>query len=184
MFCDLRGFTAFSETSEPEDIMQLLAEYHGALGPLIRQYEGTLDRFTGDGLMAFFNDPLPCADAPERAVKMAVAMRNRVAALADEWRRAGHDLAFAVGVAQGHATLGRIGYEGRFDYTAIGNVTNLAARMCAEAAGGQILISQRVYAATEDVVTAQPLADIDLRGFSRPTRVYNVLGLDAARTSA
>jgi class 3 adenylate cyclase/CheY-like chemotaxis protein len=184
VFCDLRGFTAFTETVEPEDLMHVLGQYHAALGDLVHRFEGTLDRFTGDGLMAFFNDPLPCADAPERAVKMAVAMRNRVAALADEWRRAGHDLAFAVGVAQGHATLGRIGYEGRFDYTAIGNVTNLAARMCAEAAGGQILISQRVYAATEDLVTAQPLADIDLRGFSRPTRVYNVLGLDAARTSA
>jgi class 3 adenylate cyclase/CheY-like chemotaxis protein len=184
VFCDLRGFTAFTETVEPEDLMLVLREYHAALGDLVHRFEGTLDRFTGDGLMAFFNDPLPCPDAPERAVRMTVAMRNRVATLAEGWRRMGHDLAFAVGVAQGHATLGRIGYEGRFDYTAIGNVTNLAARLCAEAGPGQILISQRVYAAAEDLVTAQPIGEIDLRGFSRPTRVYNVLGLDAARTSA
>ena len=184
VFCDLRGFTAFTETVEPEDLMLVLGEYHAALGDLVHRFEGTLDRFTGDGLMAFFNDPLPCPDAPERAVRMTVAMRNRVATLAEGWRRMGHDLAFAVGVAQGHATLGRIGYEGRFDYTAIGNVTNLAARLCAEAGPGQILISQRVYAAAEDLVTAQPIGEIDLRGFSRPTRVYNVLGLDAARTSA
>ena len=184
VFCDLRGFTSFTETVEPEDLMLVLGEYHAALGDLVHRFEGTLDRFTGDGLMAFFNDPLPCPDAPERAVRMAVAMRNRVATLAEGWQRMGHDLAFAVGVAQGHATLGRIGYEGRFDYTAIGNVTNLAARLCAEAGPGQILISQRVYAAAEKVVTTQPVGEIDLRGFSRPTRVYNVLGLDAARTSA
>jgi class 3 adenylate cyclase/CheY-like chemotaxis protein len=184
VFCDLRGFTAFTETVEPEDLMLVLGEYHAALGDLVHRFEGTLDRFTGDGLMAFFNDPLPCPDAPERAVRMAVAMRNRVATLAEGWHRMGHDLAFAVGVAQGHATLGRIGYEGRFDYTAIGNVTNLAARLCAEAGPGQILISQRVYAAAEELVTAQAVGEIDLRGFSRPTRVYNVAGLDAARTSA
>jgi adenylate cyclase len=184
VFCDLRGFTAFTETVEPEDLMLVLGEYHAALGDLVHRFEGTLDRFTGDGLMAFFNDPLPCPDAPERAVRMAVAMRNRVAALGEGWHRMGHDLAFAVGVAQGHATLGRIGHEDRFDYTAIGTVTNLAARLCAEAGPGQILISQRVYAAAEELVSAQPVGEIDLRGFSRPTRVYNVLGLDAARTSA
>ena len=161
VFCDLRGFTAFAETVEPEDLMLVLGEYHAALGDLVHRFEGTLDRFTGDGLMAFFNDPLPCPDAPERAVRMAVAMRNRVATLAEGWRRMGHDLAFAVGVAQGHATLGRIGYEGRFDYTAIGNVTNLAARLCAEAGPGQILISQRVYAAAEELVTAEPVGELD-----------------------
>ena len=112
VFCDLRGFTAFTETVEPEDLMLVLGEYHAALGDLVHRYEGTLDRFTGDGLMAFFNDPLPCPDAPERAVRMAVAMRNRVATLAEGWHRMGHDLAFAVGVAQGHATLGRIGLRG------------------------------------------------------------------------
>jgi class 3 adenylate cyclase len=184
VFCDLRGFTAFAETGEPEDLMSVLQQYYAALGDLVHRFEGTLDRFTGDGLMAFFNDPLPCADAPERAVRMAVAMRNRVAALAEEWRRMGHDLDFAVGVAQGHATLGRVGYEGRFDYTAIGTVTNLAARLCARAAPGQILISQRVYAAAEDLVTAEPVGEVELRGISRPARIYNVVGLDAARASA
>jgi adenylate cyclase len=184
VFCDLRGFTPFAETAEPEDLMGVLQQYHAALGDLVHRFEGTLDRFTGDGLMAFFNDPLPCPDAPERAVRMAVAMRNRVAALAEEWRRLGHDLDFAVGVAQGHATLGRVGYEGRFDYTAIGTVTNLAARLCAQAAPGQILISQRVYAAAEDLVTAEPVGEVELRGIARPARVYNVVGLDAARASA
>jgi adenylate cyclase len=184
VFCDLRGFTAFAETVEPEDLMLVLQQYHAALGDLVHRFEGTLDRFTGDGLIAFFNDPLPCPDAPERAVRMAVAMRNRVAALAEEWRRMGHDLHFAVGVAQGHATLGRIGYEGRFDYTAIGTVTNLAARLCAEAGPGQILISQRVHAAAEHLVKAEPVGELELRGLSRPSRAYNVLGLDAARASA
>jgi adenylate cyclase len=184
VFCDLRGFTPFAETAEPEDLMGVLQQYYAALGDLVHRFEGTLDRFTGDGLMAFFNDPLPCPDAPERAVRMAVAMRNRVAALAEEWRRLGHDLDFAVGVAQGHATLGRVGYEGRFDYTAIGTVTNLAARLCAQAAPGQILISQRVYAAAEDLVTAEPVGEVELRGIARPARVYNVVGLDAARASA
>jgi adenylate cyclase len=184
VFCDLRGFTAFAETAEPEDLMRVLQQYHAALGDLVHRFEGTLDRFTGDGLMAFFNDPLPCPDAPERAVRMAVAMRNRIAALAEEWRRRGHDLDFSVGVAQGHATLGRVGYEGRFDYTAIGTVTNLAARLCAQAGPGQILISQRVYAAAEDLVTAEPVGEVELRGISRPARIYNVVGLDAARASA
>ncbi len=184
VFCDLRGFTAFAETVEPEDLMLVLQQYHAALGDLVHRFEGTLDRFTGDGLIAFFNDPLPCPDAPERAVRMAVAMRNRVAALAEEWRRMGHDLHFAVGVAQGHATLGRIGYEGRFDYTAIGTVTNLAARLCAEAGPGQILISQRVHAAAEHLVKAELVGELELRGLSRPSRAYNVLGLDAARASA
>ena len=185
VFCDLRGFTAFTETVEPEDLMLVLGEYHAALGDLVHRFEGTLDRFTGDGLMAFFNDPLPCPDAPERAVRMAVAMRNRVA-------HAGRGVAAAWATtwpspsAWRRATRpsGASDYEGRFDYTAIGNVTNLAARLCAEAGPGQILISQRVYAAAEELVTAEPVGEIDLRGFSRPTRVYNVRGLDAARTSA
>jgi adenylate cyclase len=184
VICDLRGFTRFAETVEPEDLMQVLHQYHAALGDLVHRFEGTLDRFTGDGLIAFFNDPLPCPDAPERAVRMAVAMRNRVSTLADEWRRMGHELQFSVGIAQGHATLGRIGHEGRFDYTAIGTVTNLAARLCAEAGPGQILISQRVYSGAEDIVTAEAVGELELRGFSRPARAYNVVGLDAARASA
>ena len=146
VFCDLRGFTSFSETAEPEDIMAVLAEYHGAVGPLIRKYEGTLDRFTGDGMMVFFNDPLPCPDAPERAARLAIEMRDAVAALAPTWRRRGHVLGVGIGMAQGYATLGRIGFEDRFDYTAIGAVINLAARLCADAGDGQILTSGRLAA--------------------------------------
>jgi class 3 adenylate cyclase len=181
VFGDLRGFTAFAESAEPEDVMRVLGEYHAALGDLVYRFEGTLERFTGDGLMVVFNDPLPCPDAPERAVRMAVAMRNRVDQLAEGWSRQGYDLHFGVGITQGHATLGRVGFEGRFDYTAIGSVTNLAARLCGEAGPGQILVSQRVYAAAEEIITAEPMGELTLRGFSRPARVYNVLGLDAAR---
>jgi adenylate cyclase len=181
VFCDLRGFTAFSETVEPEDVMQVLNEYHAALGDLVHRFEGTLERFTGDGMMVIFNDPLPCPDAPQRAVRMALAMRGRIADLSESWRGRGHDLDFGVGIAQGHATLGRIGFEGRFDYTAIGSVTNLAARLCAEAARRQILISQRVYAAIADIVVVDPVGELTLRGFSRPTHAYNVIGLDEAR---
>ena len=133
LFCDMRGFTAFSETAEPEDVMAVLREYHGALGPLIHRYEGTLDRFTGDGLIVFFNDPVPCPDPALRAVRLAVDMREAVASLARSWAARGHEIGFGVGIAQGYATLGRIGFEGRFDYTAIGTVTNVAARLCAEA---------------------------------------------------
>jgi len=147
LFCDLRGFTSFSETAEPEDIMAVLGEYHGAVGPLIRKYEGTLDRFTGDGMMVFFNDPLPCPDAPERAARLAIEMRDAVAALVPTWRRRGHALGVGIGMAQGYATLGRIGFEDRFDYTAIGAVINLAARLCADAGDGQILVSGRPPAA-------------------------------------
>ncbi|GEP57958.1 hypothetical protein RSO01_51240 [Reyranella soli] len=168
MFCDLRGFTAFSETSEPEDIMQLLAEYHGALGPLIRQYEGTLDRFTGDGMMVFFNDPLPCPDAPERATRLALEMRDAVARLGETWRKRGHRLGFGVGMAQGYATLGRIGFEDRFDYTAIGAVINLAARLCAEAEDGQVLVSGRLAAAAETVAEVEELGERQLKGMARP----------------
>ncbi len=181
VFTDLRGFTAFAETVEPEDVMHVLSEYHAAMGDLIHRFEGTLERFTGDGLMVFFNDPIPVADAPDRAVRMAVAMRGRVSQLAEEWHRRGFDLQVGLGLAQGHATLGRIGFEGRSDYAAIGSVTNLAARLCDHAGPGQILISQRVYAATEHLLVAEPVGELSLRGFSRPTRAYDVKGLDAAR---
>ena len=181
VFCDLRGFTSFAETVEPEDVMAVLSEYHAALGDLVHRFDGTLERFTGDGLMVIFNDPLDCPDAPERAVRMALAMRGRVAELAEGWSRRDYDLDFGVGIAQGHATLGRIGFEGRSDYTAIGSVTNLAARLCAEAQGRQILISQRVYAAIEEIVVVDSVGELELRGFSRPARAYNVVGLDEAR---
>jgi len=184
VFCDLRAFTAFAETSEPEEVMGVLDDYYQALGDLVTRFEGTLERFTGDGLMVFFNDPLPCEDAPLRAVRMAVAMRNRVEGLAKDWKRHGHDLALGVGVAQGYATLGRVGFEGRSDYTAIGNCTNLAARLCAEARPWQILLSPRVHAAVEEFVTSEPVGELTLRGFSRPVATFNVLGLDAARISS
>ena len=184
VFCDLRGFTSFAETVEPEDVMLVLGEYHAALGDLVHRFDGTLERFTGDGLMVVFNDPLPCPDAPMRAVKMAVAMRSRIGQLTEEWSRRGYELHLGVGVAQGHATLGLIGFEGRSDYTAIGSVTNLAARLCAEAAPGQILISRRVHAGAEEIIKAEALGELTLRGFSRPAPVYNVVGLDAARAGA
>jgi adenylate cyclase len=173
-FCDLRGFTAFAESSEPEEVMGVLGEYHAALGELIFRYEGTLERFTGDGLMVFFNDPIPLDKPAQRAVEMALAMRDRVRTLAEGWSRVGHDLGFGVGIAQGFATLGRIGYEGRFDYAAIGSVTNLAARLCAEAGAGQVLVSQRVFSAVEDVAAGESVGALELRGFSRSIRAFHV----------
>ncbi len=183
VFCDLRGFTPFAETSEPEEVMAVLQEYHLALGDLVHRYDGTLERFTGDGLMVFFNDPFPCDDPAARAVSMAVAMRGRVKDLADGWRARGHDLGFSLGIAQGFATLGRIGFEGRFDYAAIGSVTNLAARLCAEAPAWQVYVTQRVQAAVADIAVTEQVGDLTLRGFSRPVSVFSVRGLDAARVA-
>jgi class 3 adenylate cyclase len=180
VFCDLRGYTAFAETAEPEELMGMLREYHAALGELIFCYEGTLERFAGDGLMVWFNDPLPCEDPAGRAVRMALAMRGRVGELAAGWRKRGHELGFGVGIAQGYATLGRIGFEGRFDYAAIGTVTNLAARLCGEAGSGQILVSRRVYAAVEERVEAEAVGELALKGLLRPVPAYNVVGLREA----
>jgi len=180
VFCDLRGFTSFAETNEPEEVMQVLREYHSALGDLIFRFEGTLERFTGDGLMVFFNDPVECSDPSVRAVRMAVGMRERTKQLAESWARRGQDLALGIGIAQGYATLGRIGFEGRFDYSAIGTVTNLAARLCAEAAPWQILITQRVQTAVENVIVCDPVGDLELRGISKPVRTHNIRGLNAA----
>jgi adenylate cyclase len=180
LFCDLRGFTTFAEAGEPEEVMALLRSYHQALGPLIHCFEGTLDRFAGDGLMVFFNDPVPCADASERAVRLAIAMREAVASLAKGWRKRGHQLGFGVGIAEGFATLGRIGFEGRFDYTAIGTVCNLAARLCAEAKDGEILISPPVAGTVEDLVELKPMGAIALRGLTRAMTVSNVLALKSS----
>ena len=177
VFLDLRGFTSFAETSEPEEVMGVLREYHAEMGRLILEHEGTLERFTGDGMMIFFNDPVSVPDAPARAVRMAVAMRQRVDELLVRWRKRGYDLDFGVGVAQGYATIGAIGFEGRLDYGAIGTVTNLAARLCGEAKPGQILISQRVYGAVEDSVDVEELGGLTLRGFSKPVPAFNVLRL-------
>jgi len=180
VFCDLRGFTAFAETTEPEETMSVLREYHEALGELVFRFEGTLERFTGDGLMVFFNDPMPCSDAAIRSVRMGTAMRSDVAALTERWRRSGHDLGFSVGIAQGYATLGRVGFEGRFDYAAIGTVTNLAARLCDVAETGKMLVSQRVHAGVEDLVLSTEVRDLQLKGFSRPVSAYEIVGLNAA----
>ena len=181
LFCDMRGFTAFSETAEPEDVMAVLRDYHSALGPLIHGYEGTLERFTGDGMIVIFNDPVLCADPALRAVRLALEMRDAVASLARLWADRGHEIGFGVGIAQGYATLGRIGFEGRFDYTAMGTVTNLAARLCAEAKAGQILVTRRVAGAIDSIADLEPLGDIALKGLSRPISVLNVIGLAAAR---
>jgi class 3 adenylate cyclase len=175
VFCDLRGFTPFAEASEPEEVMGVLSEYHHVLGKLIFEYEGTLERFTGDGLMVFFNDPLPIDDAPERALRMSLAMRDGVRVLAEGWTRRGYDLSMGVGVAQGFATLGRIGFEGRFDYAAIGSVTNLAARLCGAAGPWKVLASQRVFHAAEHAVHGTEIGALELKGFSRPARVFDVI---------
>jgi class 3 adenylate cyclase len=177
VFCDLRGFTAFSETGEPEEVMGVLREYHSAMGNLIFRFEGTLERFAGDGLMVFFNDPLPCLDPAVRAIRMAVAMRDSVSELSEKWRKRGHELDLGVGIAQGYATLGKIGFEGRFDYAAIGTVTNLASRLCDEARAGQILFSQRIYGAVEKLVDVEPVGELTLKGLHRPVVAYNVLNL-------
>ena len=182
VFVDLRGFTAFAATSEPEEVMGVLREYHAEMGKLVLEYEGTLERFTGDGMMIFFNDPVPVPDAPARAVRMAVAMRQRVDELLVRWRKRGYDLDFGVGIAQGYATIGAIGFEGRLDYGAIGTVTNLAARLCGEAKPGQILVSQRVLAAVEDLVEVEPVGELGLKGFHRPVPAYNVLGVNLRRS--
>jgi len=184
VFCDLRGFTAFAETTEPEEVMQVLAEYHHALGEEIFRYQGTLEHFAGDGLMVFFNDPVPCDDPPAQAVRMALAMRERMRVLAHGWARRGHDLGFGAGVAQGYATLGRIGFEGRYDYAAIGSVTNLASRLCSEAQAWQVLVSQRVLAGIEGIVLSRRVDDLSLKGFSRPMRAYDVSEADPAGVSS
>jgi class 3 adenylate cyclase len=175
VFLDLRGFTAFAETSEPEEVMGVLREYHVAMGRTILEHEGTLERFTGDGMMIFFNDPVPVPDAPERAVRMAAAMREQVDELLVKWRKRGYDLDFGVGIAQGYATIGAIGFEGRMDYGAIGTVTNLAARLCGEAKPRQILISQRVLGAVEAIVEVEELGGLTLKGFSKPVPAFNVV---------
>ena len=177
VFCDLRGFTAFAETAAPEEVMGVLGEYHAGLGALIHKFEGTLERFVGDGLMVLFNDPLPCPDPAARAVRMAVEMQSCVRELAAKWRKYGHELGFGIGIAHGYATLGRIGFEGRFDYAAIGSVANLAARLCGEAKDGQILVDIKVQSAIEALGDSEPAGDFTLKGFHRPIAAFNVRGL-------
>ena len=175
LFCDLRGFTGFSESSDPEDVIALLREYHAAIGEIINTYGGTLERYAGDGVMVVFNDPIPVDNPALQAVLMALEMRTAIGALTGKWRRLGHEIGFGIGIAHGFATLGTIGFEGRFDYAAIGTVSNVASRLCDEAKPGQILISPRVLMAVEDAVTVEPVGDFTLKGISRPVAAYNVL---------
>ncbi|MBV9290207.1 MAG: response regulator [Hyphomicrobiales bacterium] len=167
VFCDLRGFTAFAEVAEPEEVMTVLREYHAALGALIHEFEGTLERFVGDGVLVLFNDPVPCPDPCLRGARMAAAMRVRLKELAARWRAAGHMLGFGVGIAHGYATLGSIGFEGRSDYSAIGTVVNLAARLCAEAGDGHILVDSRVRAAIQNAATLEAAGELALKGLHR-----------------
>ena len=175
VFCDLRGFTAFTETTEPEEAMNVLREYHAALGELIFRYEGTLDRYAGDGVMILFNAPIPFEDHVQRAVKMAVEMRDTIGVLTQKWRNRGHSLGFGVGVALGYATLGQIGYEQRLEYAAIGSVTNLASRLCDEAKAGQIVVSQRVFGMVEPWAEGRQLEDLTLKGFNHPILAVEIL---------
>jgi adenylate cyclase len=177
VFVDLRGFTAFAETAEPEEVMAILREYHAELGKLILSHEATLERFAGDGMMIFFNDPVPVPDPTGRAVRMALQMRDRGRALTDKWRQLGHELELGIGIAQGFATIGAIGFEGRWDYGAIGTVTNLAARLCDEAKGGQILVSRRVYTTVADSVLGEPVGELNVRGFLKAVPAFNLVSL-------
>jgi adenylate cyclase len=184
VFCDLRGFTGFAETAEPEEVMAVLGQYHQALGELTFRYEGTLERFVCDGVVVLFNDPLPCPDPAARAVRMALDMHARVRELARSWRKQGHELGFGVGIAQGFATLGQVGFAGRFDYSAIGPVPNLASRLCDAASDGEILISQRVFAEIEHLLEAELVGELTLKGFVRPVTAYRVLRLEEGARSA
>jgi adenylate cyclase len=180
-FVDLRGFTAFAEIVEPEEVMGVLREYHAEMGRLIIDHEGTLERFTGDGMMIFFNDPVPVHNAAERTILMALEMRTRVAELITGWRKLGYDLDLGIGIAQGYATIGAIGYEGRWDYGAIGSVTNLASRLCGEAKPGQILVPQRVLAKIDDLVETELVGELTLKGFHRPVTAYNIIRVEMLR---
>jgi len=175
LFCDLRGFTGFSESSDPEDVMALLAEYHAAIGEIIVKYSGTLERFAGDGVMVIFNDPVPVENPALQAVLMALDMRTAIEALMEKWRLLGHDIGFGIGIAHGYATLGTIGFESRYDYAAIGTVSNVASRLCDEAKPGQILISPRVLLAVDKAVNVEPVGEFAMKGIRRPMMTYNVL---------
>jgi adenylate cyclase len=177
VFCDLRDFTPFSETAEPEEVITVLREYHETLGALIDKFEGTIERFAGDGLLVLFNDPLPCADPSARAVRMAVEMCEQVAKLAAGWRSQGHELGFGIGIAHGYATLGCVGFEGRFQYSATGTVPNLASRLCDQARNGQILVDAKVHAQVKGLAEMESVGELSLKGFHRPVKAFNVRGL-------
>ena len=182
VFCDLRGFTAATENAEPEDVMTILREYHASLGELIFRYEGTLDALAGDGIMVIFNDPLPCDDHTERAIRMALDMRDCAAGLAKQWQSRGHDLGFGVGIATGYATLGQIGFNKRMEYTAIGSVINLASRLCGAAADGEVIVSKRVLSGLETSVDVAEPVERTLKGFTRPVSTFAVQSWKQAQT--
>jgi adenylate cyclase len=182
VFLDLRGFTSFSDSAEPEDVVGLLRSYHAEMGKLIFKFEGTLERFAGDGIMVFFNDPIPFDDHTEKAVRMALEMRERAKELRKGWLKNGYDLDLGVGLAAGFATLGNIGFEGRMDYGAVGNVTNLASRLCAEAKGGQILTNQQTLCKIENMVETEDLGEMQLKGIARPVAAFNILDLKEGKT--
>ena len=175
LFCDLRGFTGFTESADAEDVMALLRDYHAAIGELVIRYSGTLERYAGDGVMVVFNDPVPVENPALQAVLMALELRNALGALTQTWGRLGHEIGFGIGIAHGFATLGMIGYEGRFDYAAIGTVSNVASRLCDEAKPGQILISPRVLTKVENAVKVEPVGEFELKGIRRPLAAYNVI---------
>jgi class 3 adenylate cyclase len=175
LFCDLRGFTGFTESADAEDVMALLRDYHATIGELVIKYSGTLERYAGDGVMVIFNDPVPVENPALQAVLMALEVRDAIGALTETWRRWGHDIGFGIGIAHGFATLGTIGFEGRFDYAAIGTVSNVASRLCDEAKPGQILISPRVLTKVENAVTVEPVGEFELKGIRRPLAAYNVV---------
>ena len=179
LFCDLRGFTTFAESAEPEEVISLLGEYHHAIGPLVHRLEGTLDHFAGDGMMIYFNDPVPCPDPAQRAIRLALDMHEAVATLAENWRQRGRNIGFGVGIAQGFATLGEIGFEGCVVYSAIGTVANTAARLAAEAKNGQTLVTTRVAAVATNVAETQSIGEVSLKGLSRPIEVFNISRLPA-----
>jgi CheY-like chemotaxis protein len=177
LFCDLRGFTAFSGSSEPEETSAVMTQYHELVGNLVREYDATVGHFAGDGVMLFFNDPVPCDEPAATAVRMGVAISDGMMSLSDAWRRRGHELGCGIGIAYGFATVGEMGFEGRRDYGAIGSVCNLASRLCDEARAGQILIASRVYTEVEHLVDAEPILDLQLKGFGSPVEAWSVLGL-------
>jgi class 3 adenylate cyclase len=186
LFCDLRGFTGFTESADAEDVMELLREYHAAVGEKIIKYSGTLERYAGDGVMVVFNDPVPVENPALQAVLMALETREAIGALTETWHRWGHEIGFGIGIAHGFATLGTIGFEGRFDYAAIGTVSNVASRLCDEAKPGQILISPRVLTKVENAVTVEPVGEFELKGIRRPLAAYNVVAanLESRATNA
>jgi class 3 adenylate cyclase len=174
LFCDLRGYTVFAERVEPEELLGVLGQFHTAIGELVRQFEATVGFLAGDGVEVFFNDPIECDDPAGRAVRMGLAIRERMAQLTPDWHKRGYDLGFGVGIALGFATLGEIGFEGRYDYAALGSVTNLASRLCDAARNGQVLVSQRAYAEVEDMIDVERIPDLTLKGFANAVAAVNV----------